>query len=265
MPTEQGNQGGGAGAATQGAADAAAKQIPYLSQASPTHRENKEILEDLQDSPTINDLIANYSKAKRNASRSILIPNAEHPDPAEVKAFYQKMGIPEPHEDYEINTDAFKDVASASEIAKTAREHARAMGLNKTQAQKYFENIATLAKGGRDGAASAMKQYQDTFESRLLEAVGKDEAKKAATINLMKAGLVKHFGDEGLLNRLKETGLLYDPVFAQKIAAIEERLGDAQFVKGSGEGAQKTAPRGAQGTYSPAWEAQFGKNAKGGS
>jgi len=250
---DQENQGGGSG--TQPARPA------YESQLGKSLRDNAELMKALP--ATLNELAEGYYSNQRKLGRSIIIPDPENPDPEERKALFEKMGIPTKAEGYELNSEAFKDLPGIEELAKAVRAHAAEMSLTKSQAQKYLEKVAGIAAEGHKQATAAAKELEDTFEARLLDAVGKDETKKTAAINLSKAGLVRFFGKPQVLVKLKDSGLLYDTDFIMSMAAIQEAMGEAPHVQGSGPGKQKTPPRGAMGNYSRQWEEQHGQNRKG--
>ncbi len=245
------NQGGGA----------APNQPPtYTSQFDNETRGNADLMKGLP--PTVTELAKRDWTNQQLLRRAVIIPSAEKPDPAEKKALFEKMGIPEKAEDYQFNTAAIKDLPGVDELVAEVRTHAAEMSLNKTQAQKYLEKVAGIAKKGLEQQQKASKELEDTFEARLMDAVGKDETKKTAAINLSKAALVRFFGDQEVLGQLKNAGILYNPRFILGMAAAQEATGEAPMVRGSGPGAQKAPVKGTQGQYSPEWEAAYGKNRK---
>lgn len=249
---EEQNQGGGGGGASPPA---------YISQLDAKTRSNAEMMKTLP--ATLSELVQRDYTAQQRLARAVVIPDPEHPDPEEQRALFERMGIPGKPEGYELNAAAFKDLPGIEELVKEVRAHAAEMSLTKTQAQKYLERIAGIAKAGRDQASKADKELEATFEARLLDAVGKDESKKEAAINLSKAGLVRFFGKPQVLVKLKQAGLLYDTDFITGMAAVQEATGEAPDVKGSGQGKAKAAARGSMGNYGRQWQEIHGENRKG--
>ena len=240
--------------------------IVYRSQLSPDIREDKGIMEALKDSPKLNDLVKAHASMKGRMSRAIVIPNAEKPDPEEMKAFRTAMGLPEKAEEYEFNAAAFKDIEGVQEVVAMSRAKAAELGLTKTQAQKYFESIMGLSKAGRDSMTAARKQAQEAFEPQLLELVGKDPERVKATKNLLTAQVlrmaniaerVKKGEGEKLVRRLGAVGLLNDPIFAMVNAELQEFLGEETFIDGN-RTRVKAAKQGKQGSYSQGFKDQFG-------
>lgn len=230
----------------------------YLSQLSPETRQDKAILEAIKDSPKLNDLVKNHAALKARMSRAIVVPNAEKPDAAEVKAFREAMGLPEKAEDYVFDSAAFKDVHGVEEVVAMARTNATAMGLTKVQAQKYFDSIMTLSKAGRDAMVSAREEERKNLPAKLVEAFKGDTAKADAAHNRAVNFLARFVKDKKILDDYRATGILYNPSHILTWAAIDEALGEEPFADGN-RGGQKGEKRGRQGHYSPGFQDQFGK------
>ncbi len=191
--------------------------------------------------------------------------------PAEMKTFREAMGLPDKAEDYPLNTAAYKDVEGMEEITKVVREKALDMSLSKTQAQKLLDTLMGMSKAGRDQVMKARKEAAETFEARLLEAVGKEEAKATAAKNLLQAHMLRmgtiaeKLGKgrgEALMRRIADSGLLYDPTFALVTAEVARERGEEKLVQGGGgEGEPTPKPKGGQGHYSKEFQETFGKRA----
>jgi hypothetical protein len=237
--------------------------IEYHPQISPALRSDKAIREALKDSPKLNDLVKNYAGAKARLSRALIVPNAEKPDPEEVKAFRAALDIPDGPTGYTLVTDAFKDVQGVEEVVKMVQERAAKHHMSKSQGQGLFETIMGLSKAGRDAGLKAANDAKEAFAPELVRTLGGDEKKAEAAVNLMKSFLIKHIGSQRLVDKLTRDGYIYDPEFALKAAGLEELLGEEPFIKGGGAGkGGKAAPRGTQGHYSPQFQEQFGPNRK---
>lgn len=243
--------------------DPAPVVIAYDSQMSPELRADPAIREALKDSPKLNDLVKNYAAGKARLTRALIVPNAEKPDPEEVRAFRAALDIPDGPAGYALVTDAFKDVQGVQEVVKMVQERAGKHHMSRAQGQGLFETIMSLSKAGRDAAAQAATQAKENFGPALTRAVGGDEKVAAAAVNLMKSFLIKHIGSQRLVDNLTRDGYIYDPEFALKAAGLEELLGEEPFIKGGGAGKSgKRAPRGTQGHYSTQFQEQFGANTK---
>ncbi len=235
--------------------------IAYESQLSPELRADKSIREAIKDSPKLNDLVKAHRDLKGKLSRAIIIPSAEKPDPEEMKAFRDRMGLPETADGYTFDTSAFKGVDGVEEVVKLARTEAAAMSLTKQQAQKFAEVILKLSKAGKDAVENQIKELENTFMPRLTEAT-KSPEKATAAVNLMKAFLVKHLGSAPLIKKLAQSGIMYDTDFVLKAAAMAEVLGEEPFIEGENSqrpGQRKPVhPEGSQRVYSPQFAEHYG-------
>lgn len=248
-------EGGGEGSQGSGAAEPA-----YLPQISPELRGDEKVRTLLGKYPKLNDLVQAFVGMDGRLQRSVVVPNMENPDPEELKAFRSAMGLPEKAEDYEVTLEAFQGQEGVEELVPILKKAAFAMGLSKNQAQKFTEFVGKLGSVGSKKLAADRKDAADTFEARLLEAVGKDEAKRDETLNLFKRFLVKRMGDNALIKELAAAGLVHNPAFAVKAAEIERYFNEEPFVEGraQGNGSGAGAKKGTMGSYSPEFEATFG-------
>lgn len=235
--------------------------VAYLSQASPDIRKNAAIVKLLKESaPTLNDLITAYAGAHGKLARAVVIPNAEKPDPAEVKALREVLGIPEKEDGYGLKFDAFKDLPTAQATAEAVTKHAAASTMTKVQAQKTLDFILGIQKASRDAAEKAGKEYRGSFEARLLEAVGGDVKKRDTILNFYKRFAVKRFGDAELIKRLDAHGFFHDAAFASKLARVEADLSEEPWFDGEGGGG-KPPKKGKMGAYDPKFVETYGEGA----
>ena len=205
--------------------------IAYFSQLSPDVRET--LKERLAKYPKLNDLAQAVVSQEDRLSRAVIVPNAEKPDPEEVKAFRNAMGLPEKAEEYEIKIE---DIEGGKEVAGLLKKTAFNMGLTKTQAKKFGDVVVKLASAGKTKQEQDQKKAAEQFEPLVLEKVGKDEEKKTEVLNLFKRFLIKRIGDTELIKSFTDAGLIYNPAFAVKAADIERNFNDEEFVGGGAQG-----------------------------
>ena len=247
------DDGGGAPPAPAPAPPAESGPPTWLTQVSPDRRDKKE----LHKYAKLNDLVDSHLDMEAKLSRAIVIPDAEKATPEEISAFKKSMGIPEKPEDYAFEADKYKGAPNIDKLADVTRAFAAQKGLTKGQAAGVFELVAGLVKSGTDGAAAQKAELQKTFPARLLESVGGDQAKADEVTNRLTAFMSKEIGDEGLVKAIADSGLLYNPAFAGKLAAISAKLDDAPYVDGKGSAASK-GPGQFGKNYSPDFNKQFG-------
>jgi len=231
------------GSAPKGAA-AEPKDPDYYSQISPELRKDPELRKYLSGHPRLNDLVSRSFEMSKRMARALILPSGEKPDPAEVKAFRTRLGIPEKPDGYQFKVDAYKDVKDLDNAVAFVRQQAAGMSLNNHQAQKLLETYMNLNKVAEDQRKKKQKESEDGFEAKLLDALGGSETKKAETLNLYKRAMVKRFGDEETVNAMVETGLFFNPKFAMGIAGMERNLLEEPFIPGSPQGAGKPKAEG---------------------
>lgn len=255
-PADGGGEGGGGGTAKE--TDVLPGDPSYFSQISPEMRPQARAA--VKDLPKPNDLVKAYIDLSTKMKRAVLIPNAEKPDPAEVKALRQVLDIPEKEADYALKTDAFKDLQGAEAAAAAVAKHAAGAAMTRGQAQKTLDFILGIQKQAREQQAAADTEYQNSFEARLLEAMQGDTKKRDQVVNLMKRFWVARIGDRGSIQRAAAARLFHDPVFATKLADVEAKLSEEPFFDGD-RGGQKGAKKGSMGTYSPEFANRYGEGA----
>lgn len=233
-------------------AEAQAEQPAYFQQLPPdVVSEHGERL--AKHGPKLGDL-ANATLAQEDKlARSVTVPNAENPDPEELAAFQKAMGLPEKPDGYEIDTATAKGMEGLVDVVASVRGTAADMALSNTQAQKLFDYLIATAKTGREANETAGKELVESFDARLLDALGNDQEKATQTMNLFKAFMVTRVADSDVVKKLADAGLFYDPRFAIKMAQVEATLSEEQFIAGGGprEGGPKKI--GSMGHYSDEW------------
>lgn len=247
-----GGEDGGDGAGGKGVTVACASQM------SPELRADKELMKLLEEAPKINDLATRYRDLHGRSKRSIVIPNAEKPDPAEVKALREALDIPEKEDGYALKIDAFKDLQSAQPTAQAVTKHAAASSLTRVQAQKTLDFILGIQRQARAAAEKAGKEYRGSFETRLLEAVQGDTKKRDAIINLATRFWVKRIGDAALIKSADARGDIHDTALALKLAKVEADMSEEPFFDGEAAPPRKGAKQGRMGSYDPEFENRYG-------
>lgn len=217
----------------------------------------------------LSDLAGAVVSAEDRLARSVVVPKGDKPDPAELKAFREALGLPDTPDGYQIKADAAKDMEAVDAIVESVKQAAVSMSLSRTQAQKLFDYVVNTAKAGEQVSAEAAKQ----FDAKLLEAVGGDQGKRDGALNLHKAFMVRlgsqinklcgggaESPDVGskAIKRLADAGFFHDPDFTLAFASIEARLGDEPFIDTGGPGRPAGSAQGMFGK-SQAWRDTYGR------
>lgn len=243
--------------------------IVYRAQTSPEQQKDPKLWEAVKEHPKIGDLVTAHVALKEKLGRAVIIPNAEKPDPEELKTFRQQMGLPEKAEDYKFDTATYQEIEGVKEVVELARADSAGMGLTQAQAQKHFDSIMRLSKAGRDAVMKARKEAVDNYEPRLLELVGKDQEKATAAKNQFTAELIilgkmadriKPGEGTALVKRLSAAGFLHDPVFTLIAAELQGLMGEEPFSQG-GPAPREKADKGKQ-SVSKEFESHYGTRAK---
>lgn len=198
--------------------------------------------------------------------RALPVPAGENPDPAEVKVFREKLGIPDDDAGYEFDAS---DVEGVPEQAiGSLRKLFHDAELTKSQAKTLAKAIFGSQKAARAAAAeaeakrktdgvAAAKKRSEAYKAKLLELAGGEE-NVGGVEELYKATMAKRFANKDLLLRMAESGLIDDPAFVENVVAMAKLLRDDEFIAGEtgGKGA-KAAASGAFGSaYSADWIAR---------
>lgn len=259
----------GAGGATQAEGDAggekaeAPKMAKFGSQLSPEIREKyKDQLSGDYAEKHLNDVWEELMSSKSKLNRAVIIPDPESPDDGEVKQFFQKMGIPEKPDGYELNAEVIKD----DKFIKQFKEQAHKMGLTQTQAKKQLAMMENLAKAGnktlenaKTSQAEAMKKAEQTFPARLTQALDGNEQAAEEVTNLATKFHVR-MGNKELIEKIRDKGLLYDTEYMKFSAKMEKLAGDDDFIEGDPGKTKQQSGGGAFGkNYSPQFAKVYGR------
>lgn len=232
------------------APEAAPGPPTWLTQVSPDRRDKKE----LHKYAKLNDLVDSHIEMESKLSRAIVVPDPEKATPEDIAAFKRGMGIPENPEGYAFDTEKYKGM---EKLAEGIRAQAVTAGLTKGQAAKVFDFVASLVKAGTDGQAQARAEQRSTFPARLLESVGNDPKKAEEVKNRLTAFMTRQIGDPALVKEMADSGLLFNPRFAAKMAEISAKMDDAPYIDGKGSAGSKGL--GTFGSsYSPDFANQYG-------
>jgi hypothetical protein len=252
-PVDEGGDSGqaaAAGSAGSGEGTAEPQAPTWLTQVSPDKRDRKELWKYQK----LNDLVDAYSDMEARQGRAIVIPDPKTAKPEEIAAFKKGMGIPEKPEDYAFDAEAFKGTPNVDKLSEAVRGLATTAGFTKGQASKAFEFVAGLMKAGNDAQAQAQAERESTFGARLLESMGGDQAKAEEVTNRLTAFMATEIGDKELVQAIADSGLLHNPAFARKIAALSTKLDDAPYIDGKGQGGSK-----GPGQFGSAYSSDFSK------
>lgn len=270
---------GGGGAAGEGGAEAQGEQhaaeggqegpkLPKFADQLPPELKTKyaKDLEGYADKK-LGDVLGEHFDLKARMSQALFIPDPKTAKPEEIKAFKEKMGLPDSAAAYEFNTEAFKDIPGLEGFVAQYRDQAYAMGMNRGQAQKNLEYVLGIGKAAAESAAAERQKARETFDVRLGQALNPDGKRAPAEVgsevqtikNRMTLFFTKQVGDAELVKDAAARGMLYDPRWARTFAAIQAKLEDAPFHEGHGHGASsQSAGRGKMGSYSSEFSEKFG-------
>jgi hypothetical protein len=192
--------------------------------------------------------------AEDRLSRAIVIPNQDNPNPEELKAFREKLGLPENEAGYELDTAKYKDIPGVEQAAEAFRKLFLQTSLNKIQAGKMFDSLMGMQRSTIAAREKAKAQEMADYDTKLVALHNGDAASAQETDNLYRAFMARHFPSKDLITRLADRGILRDPEFAVRIGALGRLMQDERHVEGSeGGSAGKKAPIGNQGSYSADW------------
>lgn len=222
----------------------------WLTQVSPGYRDKKE----LHKYAKLNDLVDAHLDMEGKLSRAVIIPDPKTATADDVAAFKKRMGIPDKPEEYAFDAEKYKGVPDMDKLTEATRALSATAGFTKGQAGKVFDFIASLVKTGTDAQSTQKAEVEKSFPDRLLEAVGKDPKKAEEVTNRMIAFMTKEIGDAGLVQQFRDSGLMFNPAFATKIAALSAKLDDAPYIDGKGSGASK-----GQGQFGSSYSPEFMK------
>jgi hypothetical protein len=167
-----------------------------------------------------------------------IIPPGTDAAPEEVKAFLQKMGIPENPEGYELDSKLIGDTDGS--FTKTFADNLARIGLTKKQGQMVYAQIAALYKTGQEGQKKLRSEIEGSFETRLKEDCAGDEAKAADTKEWFKRWMVS-LADKKLVRDLADSGIAFNTQFAKTMAETHRKhTADMPYI--GSQGSAKEGP-----------------------
>lgn len=163
----------------------------------------------------------------------------EKSTPEEIAEFYQRFGVPEKPEDYDLEMS--KDLEYTDDSLKEFRDLALALHLNKAQAKEMFAKVNERAKAELD-AYNAKQTETRKSEYQACEASIRKEwgAEYDQKLNLAKRGLAA-YADADFLEDMKTSGMGNHPSTLRLFAKLGEMVLEdtANFRQGKG-GAPRT-------------------------
>jgi hypothetical protein len=192
-----------------------------------------------------------FSQADR--MQGAIIPPGTDAAPEEVKAFLQKMGIPENPEGYELDSKLIGD--TDGNFTKTFADNLARIGLTKKQGQMVYAQIAALYKTGQEGQKKLRSEIEGSFERRLKEDFAGDEAKAAETKDWFKRWMVS-LADKQLVRDLADSGIAFNTTFAKTMAETHRKHTAEMPYIGGRDGAKEN-PGAFQ--VSPQFEERYGR------
>jgi hypothetical protein len=166
------------------------------------------------------------------------------------------MGIPDTAEGYALDSKPYEKIPGMKELAADFQAKAAALGLTKAQATQAYGYFADIAKAGAEGQEAAKKQFVDNFPKALLESNGGDAKKTEEVTNRVKMFMAKRIGDPEIIKAFADSGLLYSPKVANKLAELSKAFDDAPYHEGGKGNGPKEA---GMGDYSDAFNKEFGR------
>lgn len=194
----------------------------WMAQLDGESLKDKALIDQLKNFQNIGELARAYNDLNKQKENSVNLPGSESGE-EEVKAFYQKLGMPESADGYSVTDEESKP------LRDLAFRH------NLTEAQ-----FAGLYKGLAEIGAEAVKANNASLEKMRTEtdAALKAEWGKEYKLNLefLKRGIAAYGGKE-LGAKLKASGLLYDADIVKMFASLGRQNAESQATtKGAGGG-----------------------------
>lgn len=205
------------------------KVASYLDSIDPEKRKSKDyqVLNDFETPEALADAYVRMSK------RNVLELPGKDAKPEAVKAFLQKLGVPESADAYEL-PDNGVDPKISGPLADQMRKEFMKAGMTKRQGETMWKMFTKEISLGNDRINAARENHKQTFDARLAAKLEKAYPVKAEregamseAVNLFK----QHMSRTGLGKIYKDTGLIYNPDFIMAIANDEKSKGST-FVQG---------------------------------
>ena len=183
----------------------------WMAQLRGEHKDNVDFMKQLSKFKTLDDLAKSYSELEKKLGTSVSIPG-ENSSAEEIKAFYQKLGVPEDASGYDLPQDgqAYKDIAFNN-------------NLTVAQAKNVFSSIAEIGKQALAQNAENLKAIGAQTQKELESEWGKDYQ---TNLELVKRGISDYGGSE-LSAKLKASGLIYDKQIVKMFAALGKMNSEA--------------------------------------
>lgn len=172
----------------------------------------------------LNKLYEGYKKGKSDMARAVVIPGPESTSD-ETKAFFQRIGMPQAKEGYELQ-DYDLDPSVLKDLKARFQEQSFRMGLSKNQAKGMWQsqcaNYASVVNQLQAISKDAKDNYDKRYDAFMKETYPDDtrrERRITAETNLYKAFIA----ETGLGAYFERTGLIYNPEFIHTVACLHEK------------------------------------------
>lgn len=185
-------------------------------------RKDAELLKQLGKFEKLGDLAKSYSELEKKLGTSLTKP-AEGASPEEVESFYQKLGKPSTADGYTMK----------GEEAKEFRELAFNNNLTAEQAESLYKAITAKAQTVMQSQKAKLAEAAANMETALKKEYGNQYGEK---VKMLKKAVSQN-GGNALGNKLKASGLLFDPVMVKLLISYGEMTSEAgTFSKGNSAG-----------------------------
>lgn len=227
-------------------------EVPaWLSQLPKELREDKEKAGRISTFKTIADLANEFIKADDERKTALHLPTKDSTD-EEVKAFFTRLGVPEKAEDYALSDyDLDPEAIKKSKEIFMAAAHKSA--LSKKQAANMWQSQVALYKAVSQINEAQAQKVKDSFEpayNKLLEAEYPEATERDKAIKGELAVVTKWTQEQGIGQKLIDSGLVYDAEFMHKLADYIKSNSPGQFIQGKGGEPPKNNHGGAFDNYS---------------
>jgi hypothetical protein len=227
----------------------------WLSQLSQEAREKyKGALEGLK-GKKLSEVMEDYFSAKGALNRAIVLPGG-NAGAEEIKAFLQKMDIPETPEGYGLKGELLAAGEDAAALAKEIAGRFASLGLTRKQGAGVYAELTALVKSGQAAAAESRKEMEDGFEARLEEEAGTPRKAKE-DLAAYKRFLVS-LKNKALVKDIIDSGIAYNPRFVRAMAAYyRETSAEPPFIPGQAGGPGEA--KAGMFTYSDEMKKRYGR------
>jgi len=167
---------------------------------------------------------AQNAKDKEALDNSLRIPGKDS-SYDDVKAFFQKIGMPEKAEDYGLS-DYDLDPAEIADMKRNFMDSAHRSGLTKVQANNLWKHEAATYAAFKRSAQAQVEELTKNLDQRY-DAVLKDEypddTRRAERMTLERNLFTEVVGKANLGEYLSKTGLNLNPNFMHALATFYEK------------------------------------------